>query len=350
MPWFGVNNSNNKPPIMNATSRAVPELTPPIPERIAELLRQQDKPLLIRGLVKHWPAVQHSETIAEACSYLRRFYHNSTVTVFRADASQKGRYFYNEDLSGFNYAQSRERLDSLLDELQQASDTDAQGIYVGSTTIERCLPGFLEHNSLDLDLPEALASIWLGNQSRIAAHYDVPDNLACVVAGTRRFTLFPPEQIANLYVGPLDLTPAGQAISLVDFHHPDEERFPKFKYALEHAMTATLAPGDALFIPSMWWHHVEGLDAFNVLVNYWWRNTPAWMGPPINALLHAMLAIRELPAELRDAWRAQFEHYVFADQSAKHQHIPESARGVLQALDDNSARQLRSQLLNRLNR
>lgn len=304
----------------------------------------------MRGLIKHWPAVQRSASVTEACAYLRQFYQDSTVTVFRADASQKGRYFYNENLSGFNYAQSRERLDSLLDELQQASNTDAPGIYVGSTTIERCLPGFLAHNPLDFGQPEALASIWLGNQSRIAAHYDVPDNLACVVAGTRRFTLFPPEQIANLYIGPLDLTPAGQAISLVDFHHPDEERFPKFKYALEQAMTATLAPGDALFIPSMWWHHVEGLDAFNVLVNYWWRNTPAWMGPPINALLHAMLAIRELPAAQRDAWRAQFEHYVFADQSAQHQHIPESARGVLQALDDNSARQLRSQLLNRLNR
>ncbi|QGX41544.1 cupin-like domain-containing protein [Permianibacter aggregans] len=335
---------------MIAISRTVPELRPSSPEHIPELLRQHNTPLVMRGLIKHWPAVQRSASVTEACAYLRQFYQDSTVTVFRADASQKGRYFYNENLSGFNYAQSRERLDSLLDELQQASNTDAPGIYVGSTTIERCLPGFLAHNPLDFGQPEALASIWLGNQSRIAAHYDVPDNLACVVAGTRRFTLFPPEQIANLYIGPLDLTPAGQAISLVDFHHPDEERFPKFKYALEQAMTATLAPGDALFIPSMWWHHVEGLDAFNVLVNYWWRNTPAWMGPPINALLHAMLAIRELPAAQRDAWRAQFEHYVFADQSAQHQHIPESARGVLQALDDNSARQLRSQLLNRLNR
>jgi hypothetical protein len=32
-----------------------------------------------------------------------------------------------------------------------------------------------------------------------------------------------------------------------------------------------LEPGDALHIPSMWYHHVEGLEPFNMLVNYWWR-------------------------------------------------------------------------------
>ena len=42
-----------------------------------------------------------------------------------------------------------------------------------------------------------------------------------MVAGRRRFTLFPPEQVANLYIGPLDLTPAGQPVSLVDQAQPD---------------------------------------------------------------------------------------------------------------------------------
>ena len=37
-----------------------------------------------------------------------------------------------------------------------------------------------------------LASLWLGNRTRIAAHYDLPDNLAVVAAGRRRFTVFPP--------------------------------------------------------------------------------------------------------------------------------------------------------------
>jgi len=102
-------------------------------------------------------------------------------------------------------------------------------------------------------------SFWLGNKTRISAHYDYPDNIACVVAGTRRFTLFPPEQIGNLYVGPVDKTPSGQAISLVDFSNPDLERFPNFELAMQAGYQAVCEPGDAIYIPSLWWHHVESL-------------------------------------------------------------------------------------------
>ncbi len=194
----------------------------------------------------------------------------------------EGRFFYNEDLSGFNFKSVKIRLDAVLDEItRHAASPRPPSIYVGSTTIDTALPGFREHNDVDLGPRNALASIWIGNRTRIAAHHDLPDNLACVVAGHRRFTLFPPEQLANLYVGPLDLTPAGQAISLVDFAKPDYARFPRFAQAEQAARVAELGPGDAIFIPSMWWHHIESLDAFNVLVNYWWRQSPAYMDAPI---------------------------------------------------------------------
>ncbi|MFX7984900.1 cupin-like domain-containing protein, partial [Acinetobacter baumannii] len=88
-----------------------------------------------------------------------------------------------------------------------------------------------------------------------------------VAAGRRRFTVFPPEQLPNLYLGPLDPTPAGQPVSLVDFHQPDFERFPRFRDALAAGEAAELAPGDAVYIPSMWFHHVEGLAPVNLLIN-----------------------------------------------------------------------------------
>jgi hypothetical protein len=222
--------------------------------------------------------------------------------------------------------------------------------YVGSTTVDTCLPGFREHNDVDFGDINPLASIWLGNRSRVAAHYDVPDNLACVAAGRRRFTLFPPDQLENLYVGPLEINPGGQAISLVDLKDPDFEAFPKFRTALENAVVADLEPGDALFIPSMWWHHVEGLDSLNVLINYWWRQSPAFMHSPADVLTHAILAIRDLPPAQREAWREIFRHYVFDADETTAAHIPEHCRGMLAPINDTSARRIRAELLNKLNR
>ncbi|RBD47184.1 cupin-like domain-containing protein, partial [Xanthomonas oryzae] len=262
-----------------------------------------------------------------------------------------GRFFYNADMSGFNFRRERVPLGVVLDTLLRDLDNaQPPAIYVGSTTLDTYLPGLRAHNPIALPQSEPLASIWMGNRTRIPAHQDLPDNLACVVAGRRRFTLFPPEQLANLYIGPLDLTPAGQPVSLVDIAAPDLLRFPRYAQALEHALVAELLPGDALFIPSMWWHHVEALESFNVLVNFWWRQSPAYMDSPMNALMLALLTIRDLPAEQRATWQEVFRHYVFEADGTTTAHLPDAARGVLAPMDDARARSLRARLLQRLNR
>jgi hypothetical protein len=239
----------------------------------------------------------------------------------------------------------------VLDEMKGYRDNPRPAaIYVGSTTIDTVLPGLHADNDIDLGARDALASIWIGNQTRIAAHYDLPDNLAVVAAGRRRFTLFPPEQLANLYVGPLDFNPAGQAISLVDFANPDYARFPRFREALAQAQVAELEPGDAIFIPSMWWHHVEALAPFNVLVNYWWRQSPEYMDTPTNALMLALLTMRELPPAQRQAWQEVFRHYIFETDEASVAHLPPHARYALAPLDEERARSLRATLVKRINR
>jgi hypothetical protein len=105
-----------------------------------------------------------------------------------------------------------------------------------------------------------------------------------------------------------------------------------------------------LIYPALWWHQVEALDAFNVLINYWWNNVSPFMDTPMNTLLHGMLSLRDRPAQEKDAWRTLFDYYVFgpADQAAAH--LPEAARGPLAPLDDVEARRLRALLLARLNR
>ena len=309
-------------------------------------------PVRLNGLVSNWPAVSECGASAEsAARYLSRFWSDAPVTAYVGDASIDGRFFYNREFTGFNFQSGKATLPQIFERLAEPDRGDRLAtIYVGSTPVDEWLPGFRAENDVRLPAEDALASFWLGSRARISAHHDFPDNLACVVCGERRFTLFPPDQVGNLYVGPLDPTPSGQAISLVDFAAPDLERFPRFAEAAEHGQTALLAPGDAVFIPSMWWHHIESTAPFNLLINYWWCTTPATMGSPSNALLHAILALRELPPRQREACRSLFNHYVFDADESTCEHIPVPGRGWLAPLDEAAARRLRAELLNRLNR
>lgn len=322
------------------------------PKALPEGLLRSTQPLLLKGLVADWPMVQAAQqSPAAATQYLRKFYRGAPVDAFFGAPQFGGRFFYNESLTGFNFHSERLGLDAVLNEIDRyAHDAQPPGIYVGSTTVDTCLPGFRADNDLDLGARDPLASVWIGNRTRIAAHYDAPDNIACVAAGHRRFTVFPPQALENLYIGPLDLTPAGQPISLVDFANPDVQKFPKFAEAMKSAQVAELEPGDAIFIPSMWWHHVEALDPFNVLVNYWWRQSPDYMDTPTNALMMAFLTLRDLPPAQRKAWQEIFRHYIFEADEQTAAHIPEHARNVLAPLDDAGARMLRAQILKKMNR
>lgn len=334
------------------TARAIRELAGLDPRALPDELLRGGEPVVLRGLVAGWPLVRAGRAAPEqAIDYLRRFARDAPVAATMAPPAIGGRLFYNDAMSGFNFRVERPTLGTALDTLQrQLHQREPETLYLGSTTVETFFPGLDVDNRVALEGCDPLYSIWIGNRTRIPAHQDVPDNLACVAVGRRRFTLFPPDQLANLYIGPLDFTPAGQAVSLVNFAAPDFTRFPRFAEALEHALVAELEPGDALFIPSLWWHHIEALDPFNVLLNYWWRQSPRYMDTPMNALMLAILAVRELPPRERAAWQDIFRHYVFEPDATTADHIPEHARGVLAPLDADTARQLRARLLQRINR
>lgn len=323
------------------------------PDAIPADVLQSQQPLLLKGLVQNWPAVQAGLTSQQAmCDYIAQFYQQQPLGLFFGQPEIQGRFFYNEDMSGFNFEKVAASLTTVLDRILAVADhSNAPSIFVGGTKIDECLPEFRRHNTMPAVPDEAtLIGLWIGNRSVVATHNDLPDNLACCVAGKRRFTLFPPSQIDNLYIGPLDFTPSGQAVSLVNLQQPDLQKHPKFSQALIHAQVAELEAGDALFIPSLWWHQVEALASLNILVNYWWRKSPAYMGPPLNVLRHAMLSMRDLSANEKAMWKHMFDYYIFAHDEHTHGHIPAAVQGCLAEMTEDNARQLRAMLLAQLNR
>lgn len=313
-----------------------------------------DEPVVLKGLVASWPLVQAGlRSHHEAMSYLRSFYNGKTVGTSRGDPQIGGRLFYNDDYTQLNFLSQRAPLDHVLMDIEKhLEDERPPTNYIGSTTIDACLPGLRRENDVPFAAHgyEPLASIWIGNRTIASCHYDAPNNLACCAVGRRRFTMFPPEQIFNLYPGPLEPTPGGQAVSLVDFSNPDFERFPRFRDALAAGQSVEVEPGDAVFIPSLWWHHVEALSPFNTLINYWWSTSPKFMPTPMNVLYHAIWALRDRPEREKRAWRDVFDYYVFGRAEQAGEHLPEQARGALGPMDDSIARRIRAMLLNNLNR
>jgi hypothetical protein len=237
------------------------------------------EPAVLRGLVRDWPAVRASQQGPEAlCSYLMQFDGGGACDAVMMTPEARGRLFYTPDMQGFNFVRSKRTVSQVIEQVARYSQFDqAPAVAMQSALLEECLPGFSSANPQPLLDVAVKPRLWLGNEVVTPAHFDESHNLACVVSGRRRFTLFPPDQAANLYIGPLDFAPTPTPISLVDFRAPDFGRFPRFREAMQRAIVVELEPGDALYLPSFWWHHVESIGVLNVMVNYWW-SAPAARG------------------------------------------------------------------------
>ena len=309
------------------------------------------EPLVIRGLAADWPAVSAARS-GSIGDYLLAMDTGRDAEAFIAPAGTRGRYFYADDMRGFNFERRVGPFGEILRDILSLGDRpDDPAVYIGSVPTADVLPGFDSGNRIQLLPPElARPRIWIGNRSEVSAHFDLSDNIACVVAGRRRFTLFPPDQVANLYVGPLDHTMAGQPASMVPLKDPDLDRFPRYREALAAARTAELEPGDAIYIPTLWWHHVEALSAFNVLVNYWWEDPSQYAGGAFEAMIHGIMSVSYLPPERRRAWRAMFDHYVLRPDGEPMAHVAPEHRGILAPPTPQLRERIRQFLLRSLSR
>ena len=312
-----------------------------------------NEPVVLRGLVAHWPAVRHGRESDQAIAqYLAAMDNGSPVNALMTRPEEEGRIFYDASMAGFNYLRSSRTVTQVLEQVLRYSQFErAPAVAAQSALIPACLPGFVQQNAMPLLDADVAPRLWFGTAIVTPAHFDESHNIACCVAGRRRFTLFPIEQIDNLYIGPLDHSPAGTPLSLVDFAKPDFDRFPRFREALAHARTAVLEPGDAIYIPPLLWHHVRSLAQVNMLVNYWWvHSAPGHAKPPhaFDALLHAVTALRGLPPEQRRAWAEVFDHYIFDTGRDVTGHIPTERQSVLGPMSADDYAQARAALLKRL--
>ena len=335
------------PPIDGAP---VAEYMAPSVEQFRETIYPAAQPAILRGVAKDWPIVRLSGNRQDLAAYCRQHGASSPIDILRAPADIGGRFFYSSDLSGYNFVRDRSTLAALVDRLaapMPGGSAESGALFMEATPVATVMPGLLSEHRLPHAPPQVDPMLWIGNGTTVQTHFDLSQNIACVLSGRRRFTLFPPQQTANLYMGPIERTPSGTPVSMVPLEGADLARFPLFAEARRHAQIAELEAGDALFIPYMWWHHAQAFGPFNILMNYWW-NEHADLGSPMEAMLHAILTLRDLPEPMRDAWRAMFDEFVFLDNGPTARHLPDAMRGGLGTLEDGHRKQLWHALFTRL--
>ena len=323
---------------------------------LREEIIPRNRPAVLKGLLDHWPMVRASAQSPEALhDYVRDRDLSRPIKVMVGQPDIQGLYFYRDDMTGLNFEFASRTFHSTLGTvLANRSQSNPAAIYTGAISVEENFPQIGQENTLDLmdqhrlDQPPAKTYLWLGNAITMATHYDNLDGINCIVAGAKRFTFFPPDQLPNLYIGPLELAPAGQPISLVKVAAPDLERYPRFAEALSAAETVDVEPGDAVFIPKWWWHNVESLEPLNLSMNYWWFEGARGGAEPFGALVHGLLAVAPLPAEHRELWRKMFDHYVFRTTGDPAPYLPPERRGILGPLFPELRGFMRAQLIRSL--
>ena len=296
-------------------------------------------PMGLKGLFHRWPALAEGKVSpARLNAYLKGLDRGAPAPVMEAPAGAEGPFAYATDLREFSFTKRSAGVPETLDRMVRLiGEPKAPAVAIQTLPLASHMPEFVRQNPMPLLPADVGPKLWIGGRVRTQIHNDRDHNLACVIAGRRRFVLFPPEQVPNLYIGPLENPPP---LSLVDPDAPDLTRFPRYAEAFAHARVAMLEPGDALFLPRYWWHHVTSLDPYNAMVNYWWGDGA--LDDPNDAFLTALLAYKQLPEGERRYWQAMFETHVFADDGVAH--LPEMLQGALGKMSPQARAKLRQQL------
>jgi hypothetical protein len=276
------------PPPLPFEATPVPRLERPTVEALAA--RRHDGPAVLSGCLEGWPlyrALRDAPDDDARLAHLVSRVGHREVTLSVAPAKD-GQFGLDEaDLERPNFALDGSgplRFEEAARRL--ARDTD-EVVYLQAKPVAAQFPELLPELGR-LDYLDRLHSfndgrrlfgrpywvLWLGSGGQVVnLHYDPGFNFICLLAGRKRVVLFPPTCLPDLYPGAYDRGIADVPASLVRLLRPDLARFPRLRAALPEARVADLAPGEVLYVPPLWWHHVESFG-LNIMANSWVDELP----------------------------------------------------------------------------
>ena len=135
-----------------------------------------------------------------------------------------------------------------------------ENLYLKDKGLVEKFPGLIA----DIPLQPAISTnehypsiLWVGAAgTNTPLHYDAVDGLFAQVRGRKQFTLFAPDDSPSLY--PFPIFSRISYFSRIDLQQVDRALFPRFSNA--KPIKLVLEPGELLYLPAFWWHHVESLE------------------------------------------------------------------------------------------
>ncbi|XP_062914805.1 lysine-specific demethylase 8 [Mobula hypostoma] len=216
------------------------------------------KPVILQGIVDHWPAVRDSKWSVE---YIHEIAGCRTVPVELGSR-------YTDD----EWSQTLMTVGEFIDKYILHQEEGNPIGYLAQHQLFEQIPELKQDIQIpdycclgDTDEDEITINAWFGPGGTISPlHQDPQHNFLTQVVGQKYIRLYSPEQSPKLYPHPTKLL---HNTSQVDVDQPDLVNFPEFESA--EFQECILSPGDVLFIPVSYWHYVRSLDV-SFSVSFWW--------------------------------------------------------------------------------
>lgn len=201
------------------------------------------RPVLIEGITKKWPAYQkwNLDYIQNRAGEQIVPLYDSKPTTGRQNSAAPA---------------TEMKLNDYL-ELLKTKPTDLRVFFYNILERMPELAHDFEFPDLGLKFFKKLPVLFFGGEgSKVLAHYDM--DLADIIHvhfhGTKSVTLFTPDQTNYLYRVPFSV----HNLESIDMDRPDFKKYPALKNL--KGIEVHMKHGDALYMPSGYWHYIKYLD------------------------------------------------------------------------------------------
>lgn len=247
----------------------------PTPKEFYQEYWLKHRPVIINGIISEWPAMS-----LWTLDYFKLKFGSMPIRYERGKSDEfvKDPIRFLESDQTFVDASLRD----YIEKIQGPSPDLGRTHYLAEFPIFDVIPELI-NNIKPLDdymcmpkfYPQYLKQklklkprFWLGPKDSLSSlHFDMPFNFFVQIYGRKQWTIIPPTQSKNLYYPCSQLTSQFLHWSPVDIEFPDLERFPLFAHV--KPIRFIVEPGQMLFIPCSWWHHVRSLEA-SISLNFFW--------------------------------------------------------------------------------